>query len=112
MKKLNTPTKRIGAIFVIIGVLFMLTASVIRTYKYATFWNPYSQPPKAYQYILIWLDKLTDSLITSLSLHTWSSDFSILMLTGFCLFIVGMLMSYLYDVTIGRVIKWIKTGSS
>ena len=90
----------------------MLTASVIRTYKYATFWNPYNQSPKAYQYILIWLDKFTDSLITSLSFHTWSSNFSILMLTGFYLFIIGMMMSCFYDVTIGRIIKWIKIGSS
>lgn len=111
MKKLNTPVKRIGAIFIVIGMILMLIAGIVRNYKATIFGNPYYNSPNFLQIFLTWLEKFTNSLVASLTFETWSSDFSLLMLSGFSLFICGLLMSYFYDFTIGRIVHWVKNGS-
>lgn len=110
MRKLDTPTKRAGVVISVIGFILILSSSIMTTYKSTLFGNPYYDSPNTFQTILTWFEKLTNSLVSTVTFKTWSSDFSVLMLFGVSFLIVGILMSYLYDFTIGKIFNWIKTG--
>ena len=112
MKKLNTPTKRVGGLLIVIGIIFILASIIeISSNEFAISDSPYYRSLNSYDIIFMYLERITDTFIMTLTFQTWSSRFSILMLVGFCLFIVGVLISYFYDAGIGRVVKWIRTGN-
>lgn len=89
-KKLNTPVKRIGGLFLFLGLPILL-------------------------YCLLDLLFYEDSIRSFLSawlIYSWTGyglKYDLFRMSN-TLVIIGLLFSYLYDFGVGRIVRWIKEG--
>ncbi|SXH14439.1 hypothetical protein [Klebsiella pneumoniae] len=97
MNKLNTPTKRVGIIVFFVGCAIAfssaLSADLLRRGDFL--WN-------------LW--RFVSDAVTFH--HSYRNVASRLFFAaGFYLMIIGFLFSYLYDLTAGKLISWIRNGN-
>lgn len=97
MNKLNTPTKRAGMFVFFVGFAIAfsssLSADLLRRGDFL--WN-------------LWRF-VSDAVTFHLSYRNVASK--LFFAAGFYLMIIGLLFSYLYDQTIGKLINWIRNGN-
>ena len=88
-KSLNSPIKRIGFLFFIVGLLLMFLGVVDRGFYYFSYLT------------------FVHSIRFELDSHESKLFFGI----GFYASIAGVFISFLYDRTIKRIVNWVKKGS-
>ncbi|HBT0133028.1 TPA: hypothetical protein MAZ80_003900 [Klebsiella pneumoniae] len=97
MNKLNTPTKRAGIIVFFVGFAIafssVLAADLLRRGDFL--WN-------------LWRF-VSDAVVFHYSYRNVESK--LFFAAGFYLMIIGFLFSYLYDLTVGKLINWIRNGN-
>jgi len=97
LKSLDTPLKRMGFSLFLFGCLLMIVGLLVaEPYKWWYFWDRL-------------LDFMYDSV--SLSYGRYEAPSHRCFALGFYLMIVGLMLSFLYDKTIGIFASWIINGS-
>lgn len=90
MGNFNTPLKRLGFLFFVVGLFLIVISLFIQ--------------------IAIEGEHFLNVLRDSLYFYTWSSSFSFVFLLGFLFSILGFLLSFAYDKGVGRLVYWITKG--
>lgn len=90
MNKFNTPVKRSGFVILIFGLILILIGFFTRC--------------------ILDQEGMLDVIKDSLYLYTWSSSYSLTFVIGLYTSVLGAILSFAYDIGVGRVIAWIKKG--
>ena len=89
MKNLNTPIQRFGFVIIVLGAAFFLLGWVLWVLDDAIyFWRTFFRS-------------------VSFDTYYWYG-YNYLIVIGFYLLIIGLALSYLYNIGIGRIVRWVK----
>jgi hypothetical protein len=100
--RINTPLKRVGYVLFWIGAV--LTVGALLAFAVMRF-RPGYWGDFLYGLFVGWPSQFIDDL-----LGYWGRPYRIVAAIGLVVWLVGLFLSYAYDQTFGRFVRWVKTG--
>lgn len=101
-KRINTPLKRVGYVLFWVGAL--LTVGALLAFAVLRF-RPGYWGNFLYGLFVGWPSEFVDDLA-----GYWGRPYRIVIAIGLVIWFVGFVLSYAHDQTIGRFVRWVKTG--
>ncbi len=100
--RLDTPTKRVGYILLLLGVGITITSILI--FSVIKFRPGYWGRGYFYSIFIGWPTEFIDDFMDQ-------GIYRKVFFLGVCLSVIGFMISFAYDSTLGRLLHWIKTGN-